>query len=391
MAPRAQLLSGSAKPARGWSTGWQSTRDGGRRALRLRRVSSVRRGASARVSPPEGAPPLGGSHREPMTRSVRLAGPGLMRGRGRCFGRAAVRVKRGTESGSAGPDGDTARPRHAGRRCDEFPRVGGISADGQALARPAQGLVHHGPYTAWPARPACGVSRHSGVCLSPVRPPHGATRSGTTSSRPVPESPAGFRDPGQGWKRDHSDQAGNETRIAGSRLQQGRQELGTGQHRQPEVEPPCPDGPRRRCPACATLVHCRRMPGESRSKALRPGSGLTSSTCCSRLHILSSVSLPGGSAMGNTRPRPVSRQAASRTLAPPCRTPSRAAEGRRSGLRQNAVGGGQGVVDLCGRRDDADPVRPRCRERLRSGRWAGRHTVGCPRCQQAPDRVMSRR
>lgn len=196
MAPRAQLLSGSAKPARGWSTGWQSTRDGGRRALRLRRVSSVRRGASARVSPPEGAPPLGGSHREPMTRSVRLAGPGLMRGRGRCFGRAAVRVKRGTESGSAGPDGDTARPRHAGRRCDEFPRVGGISADGQALARPAQGLVHHGPYTAWPARPACGVSRHSGVCLSPSGRPTARQGQGQLppgrflSPRPVSETPA---------------------------------------------------------------------------------------------------------------------------------------------------------------------------------------------------------
>ncbi|MER0477895.1 DNA-formamidopyrimidine glycosylase family protein [Streptomyces sp. Edi2] len=39
---------------------------------------------------------------------------------------------------------------------------------------------------------------------------------------------------------------------------------------------------------------------------------------------------------------------------------------------------------LTGHRDDADPVCPRCRERLCSGRWAGRHTVWCPRCQQAP-------
>ncbi|WP_336051905.1 Fpg/Nei family DNA glycosylase [Streptomyces sp. CA2R101] len=46
---------------------------------------------------------------------------------------------------------------------------------------------------------------------------------------------------------------------------------------------------------------------------------------------------------------------------------------------------------LTGHRDDADPVCPRCREPLCGGRWAGRHTVWCPRCQQAPDQVMSRR
>lgn len=79
------------------------------------------------------------ARRELMARSVRLTGSGVRRGRGRCFGRAAVRVKRGTESGSAGPGGGSGRPRPRRRPGVRRLRLGTGTEVGHLPPRPRQG------------------------------------------------------------------------------------------------------------------------------------------------------------------------------------------------------------------------------------------------------------